>query len=292
MVRAQKKDKSKDTPAWRIKNAYFNLTRPRIMGIINLTPDSFSGDGFYSDRQKATERAFSMEEEGADIIDVGAVSTRPGSLPVSEDEELKRLMPALEEICAKVRIPVSVDTCKARVAAEALKTGAVIINDITAGKDRRILEMAAENKAGLILMHMQGTPVTMQENPSYQDVIAEIKQFLAEKIAEAIKSGVSEEQIVIDPGIGFGKTLEHNLTILKRLNAFAELSRPILVGVSRKGFIGKITGLDVNERLEGTIAAVVAAYLSGGIIFRVHDIKEIKRALAVAEAIKNENSGN
>ncbi len=238
------------------------------------------------------ERAFLMAEEGADIIDIGAVSTRPGSSPVSEEEELRRLIPVLEEICTKTRIPVSVDTCNARVAAKALKTGAAIINDITAGKERRILELVAENKAGLVLMHMQGTPATMQENPSYRDVIAEISQFLAEKISEAKKSGVSEEQIVIDPGIGFGKTLEHNLTILKRIKDFAELSRPILVGLSRKGFIGKITGLSVNERLEGTIAAVVAAYLSGGIIFRVHDVKEVKRALAIAEAIKNANPGN
>jgi len=279
-------------PTWLIKDTFFDLTRPRIMGILNLTPDSFSGDGFYSDKQKAMERAFLMEEEGADIIDIGAVSTRPGSPPVSEDEELRRLMPALEEICAKIRIPVSVDTCKTRVAAEALKTGATIINDVTAGKDRRILELVSENKAGLVLMHMQGTPATMQENPSYQDVIAEIIQFLAEKIAEAKKSGVSAEQIVIDPGIGFGKTLEHNLTILKKLGDFSRFSRPILVGLSRKGFIGKITSLAVNERLEGTIAAVVAAYLSGGIIFRVHDVKEVKRALAVAEAIKNANPGN
>lgn len=276
-------------PDWLIKNAYFDLTRPRIMGILNLTPDSFSGDGLYPDRQKAIERAFLMEEEGADIIDIGAVSTRPGSPPVSEDEELRRLMSILEEVCAKTRIPVSVDTCNARVAAEALKTGACIINDITAGKDRRILELAAENKTGLVLMHMQGTPATMQENPSYRDVITEISQFLAEKIAEATKSGVSEEQIVIDPGIGFGKTLEHNLTILQKLDDFSRFSRPILVGPSRKGFIGKITGLAVNERLEGTIAAVVAAYLSGGIIFRVHDVKEVKRALAIAEAIKNAN---
>ena len=279
-------------PDWLIKNAYFDLTRPRIMGILNLTPDSFSGDGFYPNRQKAMERAFLMEEEGADIIDIGAVSTRPGSPPVSEDEELIRLMPALEEICAKIRIPVSVDTCKVRVAAEALKTGASIINDITAGGDRRILNLAAKSKSGLVLMHMQGTPATMQENPSYRDIIAEISQFLGKRIAEAKKSGVSKEQIVIDPGIGFGKTLEHNLTILKRLNDFAELSQPILVGPSRKGFIGQITGLTVNERLEGTIAAVVTAYLSGGIIFRVHDVKEIKRALTVAEAIKNANSGN
>jgi dihydropteroate synthase len=179
-------------PDWLIKDAYFDLTRPRIMGILNLTPDSFSGDGFYPDKQKALEHAFLMEEEGADIIDVGAVSTRPGSPPVSEDEERKRLMPVLEEICAKIRIPVSVDTCQAKVAAEALKTGVSIINDITAGKDRRILELAAENKVGLVLMHMQGTPATMQENPFYRDVIAEISRFLAGKIAEAKKSGVSE----------------------------------------------------------------------------------------------------
>ena len=155
-----------------------------------------------------------------------------------------------------------------------------------------MLELVAEEKAGLILMHMQGTPATMQDNPSYQDVITEISRFLKEKIGEAKKSGVREEQIVIDPGIGFGKTLAHNLTILKRLSEFAELSRPILVGVSRKGFIGKITGLDVSERLEGTIAAVIAAYLSGSIIFRVHDVKAVKRALAIAEAIKNADPGN
>ena len=279
-------------PDWLIKDVPFDLTRPRIMGILNLTPDSFSGDGLSTDRQKATEHAFSMEEEGADIIDIGAVSTRPGSPSVSEDEELRRLMPVLEEVCVKTRIPVSVDTCKAKVAAEALKAGASIINDITAGGDRRILNLAAESKSGLVLMHMQGTPATMQINPSYRDVIAEISQFLEEKIAEAKKCGVSEEQIVIDPGIGFGKTLEHNLTILKKLGDFSKLSRPILVGVSRKAFIGRITRLEVNERLEGAIAAVVAAYLSGGGIFRVHDVKEVKRALAVAEAIKNAHSGN
>ncbi|MCX5642005.1 MAG: dihydropteroate synthase [Candidatus Omnitrophica bacterium] len=279
-------------PDWLIKDKVFDLTRPRIMGILNLTPDSFSGDGLYPDRQKAFERAFLMEEEGADIIDIGAESTRPGSPTVSESEELKRLMPVLEKICAKIRIPISVDTNKSKVAAEALKTGATIINDITAGGDRRILELAAENKAGLVLMHMQGTPATMQENPSYRNVIAEISQFLAERIAEAKKYGVSEKQIVIDPGVGFGKTLEHNLTILKNLDYFAKLSRPILVGLSRKGFIGQITGLGVNERLEGTIAAVVAAYLSGSAIFRVHDVKAVKRALAIAEAIKNANSGN
>ena len=279
-------------PDWLIKNVPFDLTRPRIMGILNLTPDSFSGDGIYPDRQKATERAFLMEEEGADIVDIGAVSTRPGSPSVSEDEELRRLMPVLEEVCVKTRIPVSVDTCKARVAAEALKAGASIINDITAGGDRRILNLAAETRSGLVLMHMQGTPATMQVNPSYRDVIAEISQFLEERITEAKKCGASEEQIVIDPGIGFGKTLEHNLTILKKLGDFSKLSRPILVGVSRKAFIGRITGLEVNERLEGTIAAVVAAYLSGGIIFRVHDVKEVKRALAIAEAIKNAHPGN
>ena len=279
-------------PDWLIKDVPFDLTRPRIMGILNLTPDSFSGDGLYPDKQRAVEHAFRLEGEGADIVDAGAVSTRPGSLPVSEEEELKRLMPVLEGICGKIKIPVSVDTCKARVAAEALKTGVSIINDITAGKERRILELAAENKSGLVLMHMQGTPATMQKNPCYQDVIGEIYRFLAERIKEAKNNGVSEEQIVIDPGIGFGKTLEHNLLILKRLGDFVGLSRPILVGPSRKAFIGKITGLAVNERMEGTIAAVVGAYLSGGSIFRVHDVKEVKRALAIAEAIKNADSGN
>ena len=263
------------------------------MGILNITSDSFSDAGIFLDKQKAVERLFQMEEEGADVIDIGAESTRPGSQPVPEEEELKRLIPVLKAAAGKIKIPISIDTYKANVAARALDEGASVINDVTAGRDPRILQLAAESGAGLVLMHMKGTPSTMQDSLYYEDVIGEVSEFLSQRIRQAQDSGVLPEQIVVDPGIGFGKDLNHNLIILNRLGELStKLSRPVLVGPSRKSFIGRITGLPASERLEGTIAAVVSAYRAGAHIFRVHDVKEVKRALMVAEAIRNENSGN
>ena len=257
------------------------------MGVLNLTPDSFSDGGAYLEKEKAIDRAFQMEAEGADIIDLGAESTRPGSQPVSAEEEKKRLLPVLENLIPKIKIPVSVDTYKYEVAREVLESGAHIINDITAGNDTRILKLVGKTGCGLVLMHMQGTPVTMQNRPVYQDVIEEISRFLEERVRIALTNGVSEEQIVVDPGIGFGKDTGHNLTILNKIGEFRDLSRPVMVGPSRKKFIGEITGSPVSERMAGTIAAVVVAYLAGASIFRVHDVKEVKQALLVAEAIKN-----
>ena len=272
---------------WSIRGKKIDLTRPRIMGVLNLTPDSFSDGGAYLEKEKAIDRAFQMEAEGADIIDLGAESTRPGSQPVSAEEEKKRLLPVLENLIPKIKIPVSVDTYKYEVAREVLESGAHIINDITAGNDTRILKLVGKTGCGLVLMHMQGTPVTMQNRPVYQDVIEEISRFLEERVRIALTNGVAEEQIVVDPGIGFGKDTGHNLTILNKIGEFRDLSRPVMVGPSRKKFIGEITGSPVSERMAGTIAAVVVAYLAGASIFRVHDVKEVKQALLVAEAIKN-----
>ncbi|MFH0796228.1 MAG: dihydropteroate synthase [Candidatus Omnitrophota bacterium] len=272
---------------WLVRGKKIDCTRPRVMGILNLTPDSFSEGGAYLEKEKAVDRAFRMEAEGADIIDLGGESTRPGSQTVSVEEEKKRLLPVLENLIPKIKIPVSVDTYKYEVARAVLERGAHIINDITAGKDTRILKLAGETGCGVVLMHMQGTPATMQNRPVYQDVIEEISRFLEERVRIALDNGVSEEQIVVDPGIGFGKSTGHNLTILNKIGEFSVLSRPVMVGLSRKKFIGEITGSPVSERMAGTIAAVVVTYFGGANIFRVHDVKEVKQALLVAEAMKS-----
>ena len=277
---------------WLVRGMKINLEQPRIMGILNLTPDSFSDGGDYFDPAKAVDHVLKMAEDGADIIDVGAESTRPGSRPVSLAEELGRLMPVLEKIIPAVEIPISVDTRKAAVAEKALSIGCSIVNDISGGQDERLLKAAGRCGAGLVLMHMQGTPQNMQDNPVYDDVMAEIRGFLSTRLRQAAIFGVSEERIVIDPGIGFGKNLEHNLTVLARINELAKFSAPVMIGPSRKKFIGQITGAPVRERLAGTIAAVLSAYFSGIRIFRVHDVRQVRQALMVAEAIKNAYPGN
>ncbi|HRR40582.1 MAG TPA: dihydropteroate synthase [Syntrophales bacterium] len=261
--------------------------RTLVMGIINVTPDSFSDGGKLVDAGAAVRRGVEMEEEGADILDVGGESSRPGAMTVSEEEELRRVIPVVEGLAARVGIPISVDTAKAKVAKAALEAGAELVNDITAlNGDDRMAEVAAELKASVVLMHMRGTPRTMQEGDlSYGDLFSEVIDYLAGSIRLALDAGIDPERIVVDPGIGFGKGLRDNIRLLRGLGEFKVLGRPILVGTSRKAFIGAVTGKDAAERLEGTAATVTAAILNGAHIVRVHDVGFMKRVAAMADAI-------
>jgi dihydropteroate synthase len=262
------------------------LDRPLVMGIVNVTPDSFSDGGWCDDPERAVAHAVRLVEEGADLLDLGAESTRPGALPVSEQEERRRLIPVVSAVVRAVSVPVSVDTSKAAVARAALEAGAVMINDVTALRgDRAMVDVVAETGAGLVLMHMQGTPETMQQAPYYDDVVAEIAQFLSERARFAMHHGVAKERIVLDPGIGFGKTLHHNLDLLANLHAFAQLGFPLLVGPSRKGFIGQLTQQSVERRAWGTAGAVALAVQQGANILRVHDVGPMKDVVRVASAV-------
>jgi len=261
-------------------------SRAYIMGILNVTPDSFSGDGIYGNEDKAVEIAEKLIQDGADIIDIGGESTRPGAVPVTIEEEIKRTIPVIKKLAKRTKTPISIDTSKSDVARLALENGASIINDITGMEsDEKISEAAKDFDAKVVLMHIKGTPRTMQDNPIYGNLIQEIKNRLKAIAGKAMAVGVRKENIIIDPGIGFGKTLEHNLEILNRLSEFKELGFPILIGPSRKSFIGKITGAEPAERIFGTAAAVAIAIRNGADIIRVHDAKEMKQVVAVAEAI-------
>jgi len=262
--------------------------RTLVMGIVNVTPDSFSDGGLYLQRERAIAHALELVEQGADIIDVGGESTRPGAEPVPLEEELRRVIPVVEGIRKESDVCISVDTYKAEVAEAALAAGADMVNDVSALRfDGRMAEVIARWQAPVVLMHMRGEPRTMQQNPHYEDVISEIAEFLRERIAAAVAAGIPRERIIIDPGIGFGKRLEHNLEIFRRLGELKAKvqGQPLLIGPSRKSFIGELTGLPVEERLEGTIASVVAAILGGADIVRVHDVGQVKRAVLVADAI-------
>lgn len=260
-----------------------------IMGILNVTPDSFSDGGLYLNKNDAIRQALRMVEDGADIIDVGGESTRPGSEPVPVEEEIRRVIPVIETIAERVNVPISIDTYKSQVAELAIKAGASIVNDISGLRfDKRMPEIVARYGAGVVIMHIKGTPKDMQKNPVYKALIPEVMDYLREGIMIAERSGVAENRMIIDPGIGFGKTAEHNLEILKRLNEFAGLEKPILIGPSRKSFIGNILGgLPVTERLEGTASAIAIGIFNGANIIRVHDVKEMVRVARVADAIKN-----
>ena len=260
--------------------------RTYVMGILNVTPDSFSDGGCYLDVQQAVEHAKSMVAEGATLIDIGGESSRPGASPVSIDEELARVIPVIRAIVDGVDVLISVDTYKAEVARQALAAGAHLINDITALRgDPTMASVAAEMEAGLILMHMKGTPRTMQKSPQYDDVIGEICASLLESIQIAEAGSVAAERIIIDPGIGFGKTTKHNIEILKRLTEFRSLNKPLLIGTSRKAFIGNVLGLPVMERVEGTAATVCWAIAHGADIVRVHDVKANVRAAQMTDAL-------
>jgi dihydropteroate synthase len=257
------------------------------MGVLNVTPDSFSDGGLYLDRGRAVEHAHRIVEEGADLIDVGGESTRPGSEPVSTEEELRRILPLLQCLVEKLPVPISVDTYKADVAAAVLAEGADLINDISGlSCDPRMASVVAEAGAGLVLSHIRGSPRTMQADPTYTDVLGEIRDYLRERIVLAEAHGVHPEAIAVDPGIGFGKRVEHNLLLLKHLPELHVLGKPVLIGPSRKSFIGKILDLPVEERLEGTAAAVAVAIWQGAHIIRVHDVQAMVRVARMTDAIR------
>ena len=261
---------------------------PVLMGVLNVTPDSFSDGGEFFGAEPAVLHAEKMFDEGAQVIDVGGESTRPGSDPVSPEEELRRVLPVIQGILSACPDSiVSIDTYRFSIAEAALDAGARAVNDVTALGDPRMAGLMAERGCPIILMHMLGEPKSMQQDPRYEDVVREVRDFLAERAERAIRAGVEPENIILDPGIGFGKTMEHNLKLLKRLDSLVELGFPVLVGVSRKSFLGKITGSeDPKSRLFGTMAANVLAYERGANLFRVHDVRANKEALAVAAAIR------
>jgi dihydropteroate synthase len=261
---------------------------PVLMGVLNVTPDSFSDGGEFFGAEPAVLHAEKMFDEGAQVIDVGGESTRPGSDPVSPEEELRRVLPVIQGILSACPDSiVSIDTYRSSIAEAALDAGARAVNDVTALGDPRMAGLMAERGCPIILMHMLGEPKSMQQDPRYEDVVREVRDFLAERAERAIRAGVEPENIILDPGIGFGKTMEHNLKLLKRLDSLVELGFPVLVGVSRKSFLGKITGSeDPKSRLFGTMAANVLAYERGASLFRVHDVRANKEALAVAAAIR------
>ena len=253
------------------------------MGVLNVTPDSFSDGGSFLEPGAALAHAQRMAAEGADLIDVGGESTRPGAQPVSLDEELGRVMPVLERLASGGGPPLSIDTSKSRVAEAATQAGVMFVNDVTALRgDPEMVGVVAESGAELCLMHMKGEPRTMQDAPRYDDLVSEVTGFLEERLAFAVREGVAEERVWLDPGIGFGKTLEHNLELLRRLGEVVALGRPVLVGVSRKRFIGALTGRPERQRLAGSVAANVIAFERGAHMFRVHDVAANREALAVA----------
>ncbi len=261
-----------------------DLSHPQVMGILNVTPDSFSDGGRFFNRSAALRRADEMIAEGAALLDVGGESTRPDATPVSTQEELDRVIPVVEAL-RDAPVLVSVDTSKPDVMAEALRAGAGMINDVRALRLPGALEVLAGSRAAVCLMHMQGEPATMQKNPHYHDVVADIKTFLAERVRSCEAVGIARGRLFLDPGFGFGKTLEHNLTLLKRLGEFRELGLPLLVGLSRKSMIGRILDAPPEERLPGSLAAAVIAAWQGATIFRVHDVLPTVRALSICARV-------
>lgn len=272
---------------WECCDRRLSLDRTLVMGILNVTPDSFSDGGLFLDPFAAVDQASRMIEEGADIIDVGGESTRPGAAEVSTEDELNRVIPVIEAIVSRTGAVVSIDTTKSPVARAAVDAGAVIINDVTAMRaDPSMPDVVTDSGAGIVLMHMLGNPRTMQSNPTYDDVVGEVKAALVGWAADALAAGVPDSAIVLDPGIGFGKTREHNLQLLRGIPQLCEPGFPILIGTSRKSFIGTTLDVPVGERLEGTAATVAWSVAQGASIVRVHDVKEMVRVVRMTEAIK------
>ncbi|MBN1444800.1 MAG: dihydropteroate synthase [Candidatus Omnitrophica bacterium] len=278
---------------WNICGKTVNTKRFMLMGILNITPDSFYSGSRYPDFEKAVERAKEMADEGADIIDIGGESTRPGSEKIFADEETERVAPLIKLLSKETDVLISCDTYKYKVAEKAIEAGASIINDISAfSMDGKLLDIVKDSGCGYVLMHMKGTPADMQKAPFYQDAVSEIYNFLDEKLKWMADNGINPQSVVVDTGIGFGKRPEDNLSLLNNLDRFKKLGRPVMVGTSRKSFIGKILSeLPAEERLEGSLASAVLAYAKGASIFRVHDVKETGRALAVADAILHVDKG-
>ncbi|HRU05763.1 MAG TPA: dihydropteroate synthase [Candidatus Brocadiia bacterium] len=263
-------------------------SRCLVMGILNVTPDSFSDGGSFFDADAAVSHAARMIEDGADILDVGAESTRPGAQPVTPEEQIRRAVPVIGRIRERFDVPISIDTSSSRVAEKALDAGADIVNDVTAFRgDSGMIRLLAERGAPAIAMHMQGTPRTMQQSPSYRDVVLDILRFLEERLSAAAAGGVAVDRVLVDPGFGFGKTLDHNLSLLNRLAEFHRLGRPLVVGTSRKAMIGAVLGgLPVGERLMGTAATVAASVARGAHVVRVHDVKQMVQVVRMTEAIE------
>lgn len=262
-----------------------DLTMPRVMGIVNVTPDSFSDGGQFSQTNLAIEHALKLAEEGADILDIGGESTRPYAAPVSLQQELDRVIPVIEALIGQINIPVSIDTYKPQVMQAAINAGVSMVNDVRALQEDGALEFVAKSKVGVCLMHMQGTPQTMQIAPRYDDVVSDVKAFLAARLQASINAGIVANRIVLDPGFGFGKTTEHNIALIQQLESFATLGQPLLIGLSRKSVLGQITGKDVDARLYASIAASVLSVMKGARILRVHDVKATVEALKVVSAI-------
>lgn len=265
-----------------LKCGSYNLTldRPLIMGVVNVTPDSFSDGGLFASSDAAIRHARSLIEQGADILDIGGESTRPGAAPVPLDEERRRVLPVVEAL-AGCGVPISVDTRKPDLMRDAIAAGASLVNDISAAEVRGALEIIAASDAGVCLMHKQGEPQTMQQSPHYDDVVREVRDYLAQRAQAAIVAGIARERILIDPGFGFGKTFEHNLALLRRFDEITALGYPVLAGLSRKGMLGKITGRDPDQRVHASVAAALFAAERGAHIVRVHDVTATRDALAV-----------
>ncbi|MGZ4144164.1 MAG: dihydropteroate synthase [Actinomycetota bacterium] len=260
--------------------------RAHVMGILNVTPDSFSDGGRYFDVEAALKQGIALADDGADLIDVGGESTRPGADPVETAEEIRRVVPVIEALADAVSVPISIDTMKAEVARAALDAGAAVVNDVSAGRfDPSLLRLVADRGAPVVLMHMLGEPRTMQQNPTYRDVVAEVAAFLHARASDARAAGIAPDRIVIDPGFGFGKTPAHNLVLLKELRRFTELGHAVLVGTSRKSFIGATLDLPIEQRLEGTAATVALAIANGAAIVRVHDVEPMRRVASMVEAV-------
>ena len=277
---------------FRARQFVFEFPRPAlVMGIVNVTPDSFSDGGQFLDAKKAVAHALELVDQGAEILDVGGESTRPGAPAVSEAEELRRVIPVIEQLTRRTRVPVSIDTVKPAVAQAALDAGASIVNDVGANReDEAMWRVVAGPGAGYICTHMQGTPQTMQSSPHYDDVVHEVGEFFSERLAELAAAGVPAAQVTLDPGIGFGKTVEHNLQLLAALGSFRKFTRPVLLGVSRKSFIGRIVRAEVAERLPGSLACAALAVAAGTQIIRTHDVAETVQAVRVTEAILGKQS--
>jgi dihydropteroate synthase len=264
-----------------------DLSQPAIMGVLNVTPDSFSDGGNYFSAEKSLQHAQRMVEDGAAIIDVGGESTRPGAAPVSLDEELDRVIPVIEALGSSLSVPVSIDTRKPEVMQAAVAAGAGLINDVNALQEAGAVEMAASLGVPVCLMHMQGIPESMQQSPGYQDVVSEVTTFLKDRARACLAAGMSEQQIILDPGFGFGKTVEHNLQLLQHLEQLVSTGFPVLVGLSRKSLIGKVLGLPVDNRLYPSVALAVLAVWKGAAIVRCHDVRETSEAIRMCHAVMN-----
>jgi dihydropteroate synthase len=276
-----------DSLIWRAGDRFLDCrARTLVMGILNVTPDSFSDGGRFFDSEAAVSRGVQMALDGADILDIGGESTRPGSDPVSTTDERERVVPVIKRLASEVDVPISVDTRKHEVAEAALEIGATIVNDVTAGGDPRMFALVRQSEAGMVLMHMKGEPKTMQRNPHYDDVVSEVHDFLESRIRAALDAGVEWSGLCIDPGLGFGKNTDHSLRLMKQTGELLDLGRPVLVGPSRKSFVGEVLGTEIDERLEGTLAAVAYMAGKGAHIVRVHDVKETVRVVRVVDAIR------